>query len=100
MLGYVMRVRAELGDPFTFEVDADARNEFGQRIWLRREESLNLADAWMVQNIDWLIAFAARGHGRRDVAGPLKPGNVRADRFFDGPALRVNSHRSRDVLNT
>jgi hypothetical protein len=29
VLGYVMRHRAELGDPFTFEVHADARNELG-----------------------------------------------------------------------
>ncbi|MBT1636863.1 hypothetical protein [Clavibacter michiganensis] len=60
VLGYVMRHRAELGDPFTFEVYADARNELGQRIWLRREESLNSAAAWMIQNSDRLIAFAAR----------------------------------------
>jgi hypothetical protein len=32
VLGYVMRVRAELGDPFTYEVYADARDERGQRI--------------------------------------------------------------------
>lgn len=38
-----MRVRAEFRDSFTFEVDADARNELGQRIWLRHEESLNVA---------------------------------------------------------
>ncbi|AWF99835.1 hypothetical protein [Clavibacter michiganensis] len=60
VLGYVMRHRAELGDPFTFEVYADARNELGQRIWLRREDSLNSAAAWMIQNSDRLIAFAAR----------------------------------------
>jgi len=60
VLGYVMRHREELGDPFTFGVYADARNELGQRIWLRREESLNSAAAWMIQNSDRLIAFAAR----------------------------------------
>ncbi|OUE28675.1 hypothetical protein BFL35_16520 (plasmid) [Clavibacter michiganensis] len=60
VLGYVMRHRAELGDPFTFEVYADARNDLGQRIWLRREESLKSAAAWMIQNSDRLIAFAAR----------------------------------------
>jgi hypothetical protein len=45
VLGYVMRVRAEIGDTFTFEVYADARNARGQRIWVRREESLNSAVA-------------------------------------------------------
>jgi hypothetical protein len=60
VLGFVIRHRAELGDPFTFEIYADARNEQGQRIWLRGEESLNSAVAWMMQNGDRLIAFAAR----------------------------------------
>jgi hypothetical protein len=60
VLGYVMRHRAELGDPFTFEVYADARNSRGQRIWVRREESLNSAVAWMMQNADRLVSFAAR----------------------------------------
>jgi hypothetical protein len=60
VLGYVMRHRAELGDPFTFEVYADARNPRGQRIWVRREESLNSAVAWMMQNSGRLIAFAAQ----------------------------------------
>ncbi|RIJ25752.1 hypothetical protein DZF93_11335, partial [Clavibacter michiganensis subsp. insidiosus] len=59
-LGYVMRVRAQLGDPFTFEVYADARNDQGQRIWIRREHSLNTAVPWMVQHSAELIAFAAR----------------------------------------
>ncbi|AWF98309.1 hypothetical protein [Clavibacter michiganensis] len=70
LLGYVMRARAELGDPFTFEVYADARNELGQRIWLRREESLNSAAAWMIQNSDRLIAFAARHAPPLDGAEP------------------------------
>ncbi|MFH6681128.1 hypothetical protein [Clavibacter michiganensis] len=60
VLGYVMRVRAEIGDTFTFEVYADARNARGQRIWVRREESLNSAVAWMMQNSGRLIAFAAQ----------------------------------------
>ncbi|PPF64712.1 hypothetical protein C5E16_14225 [Clavibacter michiganensis] len=60
VLGYVMRVRAELGDSFTFEVYADARNERGQRIWVRRENSLNSSVAWMMQHADRLVAFAAR----------------------------------------
>ncbi|WP_316309471.1 hypothetical protein [Clavibacter michiganensis] len=60
VLGYVMRVRAELGDPFTYEVYADARNERGQRIWVHREASLNAAVAWMMQRSDRLVAFAAR----------------------------------------
>ncbi|MBF4632668.1 hypothetical protein ITJ42_15725 [Clavibacter michiganensis subsp. phaseoli] len=59
VLGYVMRHRAELGDPFSFEIYADARNAHGQRIWVRREESLNSAVAWMMQNGGRLIAFAA-----------------------------------------
>ncbi|MFC3297873.1 hypothetical protein [Clavibacter michiganensis] len=59
-LGYVMRVRAELGDPFTYEVYADARNGRGQRIWVHREASLNAAVAWMMQRSDRLVAFASR----------------------------------------
>ncbi|MDO4019617.1 hypothetical protein [Clavibacter michiganensis] len=83
VLGYVMRHRAELGDPFTFEIYADARNELGQRIWLRREESLNSAAAWMIQNNDRLITFAAR-HAAADVAGPLEPGDVGTERLPGG----------------
>ncbi|WP_316295624.1 hypothetical protein [Clavibacter michiganensis] len=83
VLGYVMRHRAELGDPFTFEVYADARNELGQRIWLRREESLNSAAAWMIQNSDRLIAFAARhaaaSAATSDVAEPREPVDVGAE---------------------
>ncbi len=60
VLGYVMRVRAELGDAFTYEVYADARNVRGQRIWVHREASLNAAVAWMMQRSDRLVAFAAR----------------------------------------
>jgi hypothetical protein len=60
VLGYVMRVRAEIGDPFTFEIYADSRNARGQRIWVRREASLNSAVAWMMQNGDRLVALAAR----------------------------------------
>ncbi|ALD14454.1 hypothetical protein AES38_14895 (plasmid) [Clavibacter capsici] len=60
VLGYVLRHRTELGDPFTFEIYADARNADGARIWLRREHSLNSAVAWMMQNSDRLVAFAAR----------------------------------------
>ncbi|WP_316302839.1 hypothetical protein [Clavibacter michiganensis] len=60
VLGYVMRVRAELGDPFTYEVYANARNERGQRIWVHREASLNAAVAWMMQRSERLVAFAAR----------------------------------------
>ncbi|WP_434181396.1 hypothetical protein RI685_16355 (plasmid) [Clavibacter michiganensis] len=64
VLGYVIRHRAELGDPFTFELYADARNGQGQRIWIRREPSLNTAVAWMVQHSAELIAFAARSASR------------------------------------
>ncbi|GAB7304435.1 hypothetical protein MAFF212519_23140 [Clavibacter michiganensis] len=85
VLGYVMRHRAELGDPFTFEIYADAHNELGQRIWLRREESLNSAAAWMIQNSDRLIAFAARhAAAAADVAGPHGPGDVNAERLPGG----------------
>jgi hypothetical protein len=66
VLGYVMRHRAELGHPFTFEVYADARNARGQRIWIRREESLNSAAAWMTQNADRLVSFAARSRQAED----------------------------------
>lgn len=60
VLGYVMRRRAQLGDPFTHEIYADARNDQGQRIWIRREDSLNSAVAWMMQLSGRLIAFAAQ----------------------------------------
>jgi hypothetical protein len=73
VLGYVVRHRVELGDPFTFEIYADARNDRGQRIWVRREDSLNSAVAWMMQNGDRLIAFAARqaaAHFAETVGGP------------------------------
>jgi hypothetical protein len=66
---YVMRHWAELGDPFTFEIYADARNARnarGQRIWVRREESLNSAVAWMMQNADRLVSFAARSRRAQD----------------------------------
>jgi hypothetical protein len=66
VLGFVMRVRAEIGDTFTFEVYADARNARGQRIWVRREDSLNSAVAWMMQNADRLVSFAARSRRTQD----------------------------------
>jgi hypothetical protein len=59
-LGYAMRVRAELGDPFTYEVYADARNERGQRIWVHREASSNAAAARMMPRSDRPVPFAAR----------------------------------------
>jgi hypothetical protein len=73
VLGYVVRHRVELGDPFTFEIYADARNDRAQRVWVRREESLNSAVAWMMQNGDRLVAFAARQtavHLAETVGGP------------------------------
>ncbi|WP_440657194.1 hypothetical protein ACAD35_03002 (plasmid) [Clavibacter nebraskensis] len=80
VLGFVIRHRAELGEPFTFEMYADARNEHSQRIWIRREASLNSAVAWMVQNSDRLIAFAAQHRssepsptGTPDVRGRTDP---------------------------
>jgi hypothetical protein len=77
VLGYVMRHRAELGDPFTFEVYADAQNARGQRIWVRREESLNSAVAWMMQNSGRLIAFAEQ-------YGPAAPVPVGREVDADG----------------
>ncbi|WP_244629291.1 hypothetical protein [Clavibacter capsici] len=46
VLGYVMRLRAELGVPFAYEVYASARNERGQRIWVHQEAFANAAVAW------------------------------------------------------
>ncbi|MGJ1464213.1 hypothetical protein ACR8AL_05065 [Clavibacter sepedonicus] len=60
VLGYVIPHRAAPGDPLTFELYADARNDQGQRVWIRREPSLNTTVAWMVQHSAELIAFAAR----------------------------------------
>ncbi len=72
-------------DPFTFEAYADARDELGQRIWPRREESLNLAAAWMLQNSDRLISFAGQhAAAASDVDGPREPGDVGADRLPGG----------------
>ena len=65
VLGYVVRHRVDLGDPFTFAIYADARNDSGQRIWVHREESLNSAVAWMMQNGDRLVAFAVRQRAAR-----------------------------------
>ncbi|MWJ83492.1 hypothetical protein, partial [Clavibacter michiganensis] len=70
VVGYVIRHRAELGDPFTFDVYADARNDQGRRIWIRREPSLDTAVAWMVQHSAELIAFAARS--RSGSRGPAE----------------------------
>jgi len=78
VLGYVVRHRLELGDPFTFEIYADVRNDRDQRVWVRREESLNSAVAWMMQNGDRLMAFAARQRAARlaEAAGRSPSGCV------------------------
>ncbi len=56
----------------TFDVYADARNDQGQRIWIRREPSLDTAVAWMVQHSAELIAFAARSRSRSGSRGPAE----------------------------
>ncbi|CAQ03267.1 hypothetical protein B5P19_15225 [Clavibacter sepedonicus] len=71
VLGYVMRMRMELGDPFTYEIYGDARNDRGQRIWIHREASLNAAVAWMMQRSDRLVAFAARYATTEVHGGPV-----------------------------
>ncbi|WP_181030613.1 hypothetical protein [Clavibacter michiganensis] len=81
VLGCMMRVRAELGDPFTFEVHTNARNELGRRIWLRHEKSLNSAAGWMMQNSERFSAFAARhAASATDDTGSREHGDAGAER--------------------
>jgi hypothetical protein len=79
VLGYVVRHPDELGDPFAFEVYADARDDRGQRVRIRREESLNSAVAWMMQDGGRIVVFAARQtavHLAETVGGPAGSCNV------------------------
>ncbi|WP_445443613.1 hypothetical protein [Clavibacter sp. km1a] len=73
-LGWVLRHRADLADPFTYEVYACGLGSDGLRVWVARRDSLNAAVAWVVQHGDELLAF---GRGLRpDPAQPAAPGSA------------------------
>ncbi|MDA3803372.1 hypothetical protein PED38_01010 [Clavibacter sp. CT19] len=59
-LGWVLRLRADLADPFSYEVYACGLGADGLRVWVARRTSLNAAVAWVVQHDRELLAFSAR----------------------------------------
>ena len=59
-LGWVLRHRADLADPFSYEVYACGLGADGLRVWVARRASLNAAVAWVVQHDRELLAFSAR----------------------------------------
>ncbi|MFT2710464.1 hypothetical protein [Clavibacter sp. Sh2126] len=68
-LGWVLRHRADLADPFSYEVYACGLGDDGLRVWVARRDSLNAAVAWIVQHDRELLAFG--GRLRPDPAQPL-----------------------------
>jgi hypothetical protein len=68
-LGWVLRHRADLADPFAYEVYACGLGPDGRRVWVARRDTLNAAVAWVVQHGDELLAF---GRGLRP--DPAQPG--------------------------
>jgi hypothetical protein len=78
-LGWVLRHRADLADPFAYEVYACGLGPDGRRVWVARRDTLNAAVAWVVQHGDALLTF---GRGLRpDPAQPdLRPAGARAGR--------------------
>ena len=62
--GYVLS-RAELGG-IVYHCYAHGRDDAGGRPWLRREDSLNSAVAWMVQHEAELSALTGRLHPEPD----------------------------------
>ncbi|MFT2689621.1 hypothetical protein [Clavibacter zhangzhiyongii] len=98
-LGWVMRHRADLAEPFAYEVYACGLGADGRRVWIARRESLNAAVAWMVQHDRELLAFArglrpdpaqpgapapAPAAGDEDAAAPAA-GTTASGRPDDGP---------------
>jgi hypothetical protein len=71
-LGWVLRHRADLADPFAYEVYACGLGPDGRRVWVARRDTLNAAVAWVVQHGDALLTF---GRGLRP--DPAQP-DVRA----------------------
>jgi len=67
-LGWVLRHRADLADPFTYEVYACGLGSDGLRVWITRRDSLNAAVAWVMQHDERMLAF---GRGLR--ADPAQP---------------------------
>jgi hypothetical protein len=57
-LGWVMRHRTDLAEPFAYEVYACGLGEDGLRVWVARRDSLNAAVAWVLQHDRELLAFA------------------------------------------
>jgi hypothetical protein len=68
-LGWVLRHRADLADPFSYEIYACGLGDDGLRVWIARRDSLNAAVAWVIQHDRELVAYAARL--RRDPAQPV-----------------------------
>jgi hypothetical protein len=73
-LGWVLRHRADLADPFSYEVYACGLGADGLRVWVARRDSLNAAVAWVVQHDRELLAFSARLR-----ADPTQPAGRTAD---------------------
>ncbi|PPF65854.1 hypothetical protein C5E16_12980 [Clavibacter michiganensis] len=73
-LGWVLRHRADLADPFTYEVYACGLGPDGLRVWITRRDSLNAAVAWVLQHDEEMLAF-----GRRLRADPGQPAGRDAD---------------------
>ncbi|MBT1636003.1 hypothetical protein [Clavibacter michiganensis] len=91
-LGWVLRHRADLAEPFSYEVYACGLGSDGLRVWVARRETLNAAVAWVVQHDRELVAF-----GRRLRPDPTQPGaeGTDADRT-DAAARAAAGPRSRD----
>lgn len=76
-LGWVLRHRADLADPFTYEVYACGLGADGLRVWVARRDTLNAAVAWVMQHDEQLLAF---GRGLRpDPTQPDGPVSASAD---------------------
>ncbi|MBD5382109.1 hypothetical protein ACR8AM_12260 [Clavibacter sepedonicus] len=67
-LGWVLRHRADLAAPFSYEVYACGLGSDGLRVWVQRRESLNAAVAWVMQHDAELLAY-----GRRLRPDPAQP---------------------------
>jgi hypothetical protein len=93
-LGWVLRYRADLADPFAYEVYACGLGPDGRRVWVARRDTLNAAVAWVVQHGDALLTF---GRGLRpDPAQPdLRPAGAGAGRAEAATAAAAADSRGR-----
>lgn len=85
-LGWVLRHRADLAEPFSYEVYACGLGSDGLRVWVARRETLNAAVAWVVQHDRELVAFGQRL--RPDPTQPGADGMDAAARAAAGPPSR------------